>query len=326
MNAGPGLAAAIGVVATALIAVAAPLWTYAISLALFGLPHVVMEFRYVDERFGARITRRTLPCLGLGLLGVVCLRLAGLAGVGTGGGRAALELLLGAGLAAAVVPALARRGAAFAMLGGALVLLAIIAAVRAPAPALIGFALLHNLTPVGFLAERLRGGERTRSLLACMIVFLVIPVLIVAGLAASALEWSGLQATDSGPANVGALDQHLGAFVPAPLLGGDHALDLFRAAAFLQCMHYAVVLHVLPKLGGGSERGGTCFRWPSQHKLLAVTFVVTTALSVGFWASFADARASYGVFAAVHAWVEVPVLLLACAAAPLGEWTPTRAA
>ena len=32
---------------------------------------------------------------------------------------------------------------------------------------------------------------------------------------------------------------------------------------------------------------------------------------VGFALSFGDARRAYGVFAAVHAWIEIPLLLLA---------------
>jgi hypothetical protein len=31
---------------------------------------------------------------------------------------------------------------------------------------------------------------------------------------------------------------------------------------------------------------------------------------------FSGARAGYAVFAAVHAWVEIPVLLVACALGP----------
>ena len=39
------------------LAVVAPLATYTVTLAVFGLPHVLSELRYVDRRFGRRLER-----------------------------------------------------------------------------------------------------------------------------------------------------------------------------------------------------------------------------------------------------------------------------
>ena len=53
---GPPLAT-VGVGALLLSSVALPLATYTTVLALFGMPHVGSELRYLDYRFGARLGR-----------------------------------------------------------------------------------------------------------------------------------------------------------------------------------------------------------------------------------------------------------------------------
>lgn len=308
------LLAALGVPLTALAAVLAPVWTYALSLAFFGLPHVLVELRYVDERFGARLRGRTVALLAIGLGGVAALRVFGVAGAGGVDGCAAAELLVGAGLMFLVVPVLARRSLAMAGLGAAACAVTAVGAVRAPIPTLVVLALAHNLTPVGFLAERLRGAARRSAMLACAIVFGAIPLAIASGLATELLL--ALGPTEGGPPGVGEVDLHLTAFVPPALAYEPWALDLFRAAAFLQCMHYAVVLHVLPRLGGASETAGSRLRWPPRG-VFGLAVAALGALFVGGFAlSFGDARAVYGVFAAVHAWVELPILLVALGVPP----------
>ena len=69
--------AAIGatVAASLLAAVLLPLATYAFTLALFGLVHVVVELRYVDRRFGSRVPWRLGSALLLVLGLIVLVRL-----------------------------------------------------------------------------------------------------------------------------------------------------------------------------------------------------------------------------------------------------------
>ena len=313
------------VLALAAIAVLAPAWTYAISLALFGLPHVAMELRYLDQRFGARIANGTWYWLVLALVGIAVLRAAAIGNVGTTDARAAAEWLLGAVLAAAIWPQLRARGKAFAVLGAAVVLLSVAAANTAPVVALVLFALLHNVTPVGLLAERLRGAERRRALLACGAVFGMLPLAIAMGYFGHAVGALGLVGTESGPLDSGDLATHMPSFVPMPLLATQFGLDLFRAAAFLQCMHYAVVIGVLPRLGAGSPVQATRLAWPSAASFRQAVLFLTALLLVGFVGEFGSARACYGVFASIHAWIEVPVLLLACAASPRGPISPLAA-
>lgn len=305
------LAAALGVIATAAIATTAPLWTYALSLAALGLPHVLVELRYVDERFGARVGRPAL-WLGGGLLAVVvALRAVAVAGPGSSDLRVQGELLAGFGLAVLAAAVLGmRRGNGLAW--GVAMLLGI-GILWSPLDTLVAFAVLHNVTPVGFLAERLRGRQRGLALLGCAVAFGIVPVLIGSGMAGQLLHglWPRVS---SGPFGLDSLTEQLPALVLPSLLGSAAAPDLFAMAAYLQCLHYAVVLHVLPRLGGGSESPGAHWRWPRHGRLLVVG--LGALMTMAFVVAFAPARSVYAIAAALHAWIEIPVLLLACGVAP----------
>lgn len=314
---------AVAMLATVVAAVQAPLWTYALSLALFGLPHVLVELRYVDERFAARLPRSTILGLGTLLAGIVVLRLLAAAGCGAPLARTTAELALGALLVAATLPALARVHRA--PIAGATLGVLALGLATAPFDTLIVLAVLHNLTPVGFLAERLRGRERRRALWLAGLAFGAVPLCIATGAAREALgPWFGGW-HDAGPFGTGTLDLHLPVFVLPALLGSERAIDVFAAAVYLQCLHYAVVLHVLPRLSGGSETGQARVPWQRgwfRPALLGGSLLATT----GFVAGFADTRAIYAIVAALHAWIEIPLLLLACGVAPRGEAALARVA
>ncbi|MCU0862364.1 MAG: hypothetical protein MUC36_01110 [Planctomycetes bacterium] len=307
------LALAVGVAVTAAVATAAPLWTYALSLAAFGLPHVLVELRYVDERFGARIGR-TAVWLGGGLLAVVvAIRVGAAAGVGSSELRIRGELLAGFGLAVLAAAGLGmRRGNGLAW---AVAMVLAVGVLWSPLDTLAAFAVLHNVTPVAFLGERLRGRTRMLAMLGCAVAFGIVPVLIASGTAAELLHavWPR---TDSGPFGLGPLTAELPALVLPSLLGSERAPDLFAMAAYLQCLHYAVVLHVLPRLGGGSEVAGARWRWPRHGRLVVVG--LGALMTIAFAGAFASARSGYAIAAALHAWLEIPVLLLACGMAARG--------
>jgi len=300
------LAAAAIVIGSAAAATIAPIWTYAISLLLFGLPHVLVELRYVDERFAARLPRRAVLGFGIGIAGIVLMRMLGLFGVGWSTERITLELLLGVGLIAIALPLLRRTKAPPLAIAAAAAL--VLGILYAPVTTLVVMALLHNLTPVGFLAERLTGSDRRRAMLACLIVFAAIPAFILLTPASGAHL--------IGPLTVGHLDTHLPAFVPPAMLGTEFADRLFATAAYLQCMHYAVVLHVLPRLSGGTETNHATLPWPRQRIFTAAVAAIGLLTAIAFAANFATTRSVYSLFAAVHAWIEIPILLIACAVLP----------
>lgn len=283
---------------TAAAAAIAPLWVYALSLACFGLPHVLTELRYVDERFALRTTARVRRGLVLLLLAIVAVRIAGLGGVGTTSLRIGLELALGVLLVLWPL----QRGRSHAWWPGLLLAAALAwGTATAPATTIVLFAMLHNLTPIGLLAERLRGNGRRRALFACGVAFGLVPLAMLLLPPPAVLH---------GPLGTGELDQHLAVFVPERLHGGEAGDRLFAIAAWWQCVHYAIVLHVLPRLGGGAEGRA----WPRPQAFARGVFVVGAVMALAFVSGFGTARAAYGVLAAVHAWIELPVLVLAAGA------------
>jgi len=298
------------ILGAAVLATAAPLLAYTVSLAAFGLPHVLAELRYVDLRFKARLTRPLLAAL-LGLLGVLVIsRVAGLVGWSTDT-RAPVELLILVGLTVVVLPRLIRGGATATALGAVVILAIGFGCLQAPGVTLVALAILHNLTPVGFLAERLEGARKKRAMAACGVAFVIVPAFLIMGGLRTGLVAIGSWHGDASLFAVGSLSNHLGAFVPGPWLDATWAADLFTAAVYLQMLHYAVVLHVLPRLIDARERQGSVVPWPTPTLFARFLAVVGALTLVAFATSFGDARRAYGVFAAVHAWIEVPVLLLA---------------
>jgi multisubunit Na+/H+ antiporter MnhC subunit len=163
---------------------------------------------------------------------------------------------------------------------------------------------------------------------ACAALFALIPVLLAAGLPQQALGALGIARHDGGFGTTGPLDEHLLVFVPSPWIHTELGPRLFQAAAFLQLLHYGVVIGVLPRLLGA--RGGAgdqpVLPWPRARVLTLVVTALAVAAAVAFVADFRGTRAHYGLLAAVHAWIELPVLLLALIPWPSGACVPAVAA
>ncbi|HSH93864.1 MAG TPA: hypothetical protein VK968_06945 [Roseimicrobium sp.] len=299
---------AVALVVVALFgAVCLPLFTYTLSLALFGLAHVLSELRYVDARFSFRLVRRLRIGFLIFLSAIVLNRLLYAVGLGFHGG---IELILVAGLAALVLPECIRAGLLPAFLAVATLVILFLGIGAYPAQTLLFFAIAHNFTPIGFLAERLKGRERTVALALCSVVFGLIPALIATGAISGVLERLMGLYPDLAFFSGDALKNHIKVYVPAAWFDSPIALRAFSAAVFTQCMHYAVVIGVLPGLiDAGPER--TLARWPKQPAFAAFLWIGSAAAFVLFCVSFNDARTFYSIPAAVHAWIEIPLLLLA---------------
>lgn len=298
------------VASAAVVSSVAPLATYALSLAAFGMVHVLSEVRYVDERFRLRLGQGLVAGV-LGLLAVIVGWRAWLAfGGSVGSATPSIEMLLVLLLALTALVAVRHAGVGAALVATGVVVLLAIGAYAAPLTALVLLAVLHNLTPIGFLAERLRGVQRRRALVACVIVFVAVPVLIGSGLLAAAWGALGLPLAGSSFWRVGELHEHIGVFIPPALQMTNGAVHLFAAVVYLQVMHYGAVIHVLPRLGGdhlSAHESG----WPARPTFGIILGVVAATSLVFYAMSFTDARRIYGIFAAFHAWLEVPILLLA---------------
>lgn len=295
-----------------------PLAVYSVTLALFGVPHALVELQWVGRRYGS--WRTIAPFLVTGLALIALARLVALsAGWETTTTTAALELVLGMVLVVFVLPRDLRRcGLRCGMALAVLLVLGIGVAVS-PIDALLVLAIAHNLTPAGFLADRLSDRDSTRRecmgfAAAGLIAFVVLPLWLATGSAASMLGLEGAHSTAGDLAAGNALGlglfDGLGAFTPS-FVPPSRSLDLLRAVAFLQVVHYVAVLLVMPRLGAcpASER-----RAPSPPPRLAFPALVLflgLVFATAFVVDFREAKATYGVLAAVHVWLEFPALLLA---------------
>ncbi len=313
---------------TAMVVAAAPLVVYAATLALFGFAHVVVELRYVRSRFDARLDPR-LVVAWLALLALlVAARISALLHVALPFDRGALELSLLAALllvTAFAAPA-QRRVAALACTA----LVVGFGLVAPPAATLALLAFAHNLTPLGFLAERLRGGARRATLALALLAFVGVPLLLLAGGGDRLLEILSIPSSDGAFLAIGEVDDHFSAFLPPAWLAEEFAPRLFTAAVYLQCSHYFTVLHVLPRLASPAasasaprSASSTVPRRVAFGGALAV--VVGLALLVMFGQSFVEARRVYAIAAVVHAYVEWPLFLavvVGAARAPLPTPSP----
>lgn len=291
----------------AVVAAAAPLLTYSLSLAVFGLAHVAVELRFVESRYGPRLSRSLIRGLAALLVAVVLLRLAAFTALIDPVLRLQLELGVVALLTASVLVDLGlKAGVAsrLAVVGGGLIGLG---AAVSPVGTMLVLAVLHNWTPIGLVGEAAPASERRRWGAWGLLAFGGIPLLLAAGPLHAMTQGWGL--TDLTILPTGALSGHLGVVLPSGWHGFDWAVRLFSAVAFAQCIHYLAVLGVMP-------------RWMRAHPvgpLTAVPAGVFAALVVagsavwfaGYLTDFRMARSVYAVFAAVHAWVELPMLVLA---------------
>lgn len=290
-----------------LASVTAPLLTYGTSLAVFGGAHVLTELRYVDARFSPRLGHRLRWGLGLLLLAVAGLRVGKALDLWSGTPVVRVELVVVAALCALVLPELARAGLARLAVGAGLLGLLAWGLVTDPTLTILALAVAHNWTPLGFLAEGLPRSRRVRGLLLALIAFGLLPALVASGALQGLLpSWPEARLFASGT-----LFKTLGVYLPSAWHQAPWATALFSAVVFAQCMHYLVVIGVLPRLQGPRDQSwlglGTM---PGRPFLLGVLGLSAVAI-LGYALDFSEARAWYGVIAAVHAWIEMPLLLLA---------------
>ena len=286
----------------AFVSVAFPLLTYTLTLACFGLAHVLTELRYVDYRFNQRLNIDLRKKIIIILLTIVNLRIFQIFGVLSSSISIPLELTCVIGLIAVVIPILKAKDCKLEILAIALSLTLFIGLIWIPTLIMLAFAILHNITPVAFIAEKLRNITRKLALIACFLVFVLIPAIIISGYPDHFLSSLNLTAPSASIFQAGNLQLHLGAFIPQQLHGSTIAQNAFSAAVFLQCMHYAVVLFIFPN-------------WVQSHQKIFNQFVIffSTLIFIYFTQSFIEARKLYSIVAAIHAWVEFPILLLALA-------------
>lgn len=316
-------AALSGVVAIALAATSAPLLVYSLTLALFGLPHVLSELRYVSRRFGPELGARLRAGLLVLLSGVVLLRGGKQLGWWEGTLVTRVELGLALALCLLVAPALWRaQGRARALGLGAMALFALGVAIS-PVHTLFTLAILHNWTPVGFLADALSGAARRRAMAACFLVFLVIPLVIASGLPMDALARVGLYLPQQSVLPTGPLAANLGAYLAPDWRDRPWTEAAFQAAVFAQCMHYVAVIGVLPRLQRAPVGWPAALAEATDLRFGWMCTGVAIVSLVWYSQNFAEAKGFYSLPAGVHAWVELPLLLLALIPAAQARSSPS---
>ncbi|MFZ1988933.1 MAG: hypothetical protein WAW96_04090 [Alphaproteobacteria bacterium] len=299
--------AAAGALALA-AALTAPLAAYVFMIALFGLPHVVCEMRYCDERFSPRAPRAALPIIGVVLLLLAALRISQGFNLLPSALTVPAELSLGIGLTATAVWFMPQRHLLGVLAGVTLTC----GAVFAPITTFLIFAWLHNLTPLAFISEILPKRERARILLLLSMPFIALPALVASGVLQQFVhELFGYSAA-SAPSLFGAGQGPISAFLATNAPRAD-AVTLFSAALVAQAMHYFSVIVVMPRLlaRGGKTANGTLVSWPSwKNFYIAVALFGATMLAFHA-ADYHSAHLVYSVAAALHSWVELPIFLIA---------------
>lgn len=284
-----------------------PLLCYSTSLAFFGLAHVLSELRYVDARFGARLPRSLWLQCAVPLAVIVGLRALRLlevidSDVSVGGEMALVTVLLG--LAVPVAFAHAR----FVGVVGVVVVASLgLASLWSPLHVLLVFAVLHNATPLGFIVERAAPGERAQALAVAGLVFFGLPALVASGAPTRLLV--DVIDLDLAWFATGPLADHYAVYLVPELHAEIEAGQLFSAAVTAQLLHYAAVIVWLPRSLRDDEKPR--LPWPRPALFALGVAALSLGLLVHFAIDFKGARALYGLAAAVHAWIELPVLLAA---------------
>jgi hypothetical protein len=159
-----------------------------------------------------------------------------------------MELGLGAALAFTAAYFMRANRVLGAIVGVAFAL----GATFAPIATFLVWAWIHNLTPMGFVAEITEGEERRRWMLVLGIPFFVLPAIVATGafndLASLVLANPALQTMSMFDAG----ERPLLSFLPQ----GSSDLNLFSAAVVAQSMHYAA----------GGKAGDGCAR---NHRAVA---------------------------------------------------------
>lgn len=290
------------------LAVLAPLLVYTVSLASFGAAHVLSELRYVDRRFGRALGELQIALMALLLAGAAGARALGVFDILDTQVAVVAEL---ACVAALALSAAQGRGIRSTLAIGVAMLLAV-ATLVAPFDTVITLALLHNLTPLAFLWELLPSHARRQGMALAFVAFIALPLLVATGMPRLALTGLGLELPSLDPLGAGPIARHLYVYLPSPLLGSANAIDLFSGAVVAQCAHYAAVIVVLPALLARYAPGARgLVAWPRGSTFFAVVAGVSALLLVAFGHAFANTRAVYGIAASMHAWIEVPLIVLA---------------
>lgn len=252
-----------------------PLTTYAVSLAIFGMPHIYYELAYIKERYAARMSVRFIWACGSILAFACILNLVMLIAPYTHYHQLLLTLFI-----VLVIVSYCLRQSWVSVLVVAAFSIGIY---FNPLVSFFVIAFLHNFSPWLFLKERQVDKNS-------LFIFVLIPI----GIFLTSLYLPG----DLGLYQQMTQQHFMSHYVPNSYLQNTYAKSIFTTAVYLQLIHYDCTIRLFPKL----MHKPTQLIWP-----VAVIFMLIT---LAFMMQFMFTRSVYAIFAGFHAWLEVPVFLV----------------
>lgn len=295
------------VVLLLVLALLMPVPLYLVSLALFGLPHVIAELAYIAYRYRGRWPWRWWIPIGLTLACQAVVR----TGVWLGaypqdvGQIADLATLLVLAIVMAVAPMRLAWPARLCALAMAIGLFWLLEQGQWLITLLI-LSMVHNFTPLGLAWDLARENRQHRPMLRAFAIYFSLPVVVaMAG-------YSGHEAFLRTSENEAKL---LAQQIPHSWLawGEGQQGALMSALALAQCLHYLAVMRWLPATARTASVAvmGT--------KLVWLTVIAASVLMVYFWIDYGRARQLYGIAAGFHAWLEWPILWMVLIGQPSGQ-------
>lgn len=295
----------------------APFHLYIFSLAGFGLAHILYEMRYVQKRF-ATLESKTPLVLGSVLLAALALlRFLGVKAIINYhfliyGELCLIFFLIFVAAGTCLVLQREKKQNSRKIISVLLALLLCLSLAWgiyfAPVLTIFIFALGHNFTPLFFLMDAAPKGKYVKALMWPMLVF-IIPLFIALGIFDEVFifnqEFFVLPKSFSE-------QRLLGTYIPSNYFHPESAYRLFKAAVFAQVLHYCATIFIYPKLLANKKNikeNEYIEFWPSKIIALVILFLCLASI-IPYAINFFQAKAFYGILAALHAAVEVPLLLL----------------
>jgi hypothetical protein len=144
-----------------------PFETYATTLATFGIAHVAIELRYINhhfhQRFGAAIESQIISLL----LAIVMLRVCSLFGVIPNDLAPIIELICGLTLVLLATGYLWQKQWKLGLVGLVVAGVLGLGIIQDPIATSVILAIVHNLTPIGFMLEQQRS-NRVKLIGSCI--------------------------------------------------------------------------------------------------------------------------------------------------------------
>ncbi|MES3025972.1 MAG: hypothetical protein V4857_30695 [Pseudomonadota bacterium] len=273
-----------------------PLPLYLVSLALFGLPHIVLELSFLRSRYAARWPTRWWIALGIVLLLQALGRAAAWHGEFSVESSRIVDVLALFLLALLILLAPMRVGwpaRVTGLLGAGAVMWLLERGDLVEA--LLLLAIAHNFTPLALAWDMAREHRPARGMAWMITGMLMLPPLVALS------AWGG----GIVPAAFAGQSWSLAGQLPSNI-DGARGEAVLSAIVLAQCLHYYCVIVLLPR--AEARRVGKAIT-PAP---LLFALLVAVLLHLAYYLhDFSSARQLYAVAAGFHAWLEWPVLLMA---------------